>query len=85
MREMKWHVFNKKGEPLTWDGQAIEFNTKKDAKIFLSSCLNTYPKMLSDGIEIEEKILYYDGGHINLSGCTIDTDGELVTPSEWLS
>lgn len=85
MREKKWHVFNKDNLPLTWDGQAVEFDTEKDAKRFLSSCLYTYPDMLRDGIEITECIFYYDGGHINLSGCTVDTDGELVSPSEVLS
>lgn len=85
MREKKWHVFNDKDQPLCWDGQAIEFDTEKDAKVFLSTAIYGEIKMLDEGMRIEERILYYDGGHINLTGCTLDEEGNLLTPSETLS
>ena len=78
MREMKWHVFNKHNQPLTWDGEAIEFDTEKDAKHFVSSCIWNWPNLINDDIEIKNCIFFYDGGHINLSGYIVDEDGELA-------
>ena len=79
MREMKWHIYNTDfpGQPLTWDGAALEFDTKEDAERFMYSLpiceenLNAY---------VKSGILFYDGGYLNATGKIMiyNTDGEEV-------
>ena len=64
---LKYHIYNKDGEPLCWNNQAIDFDDYDSAHDFLLTA-----EMLTGNVyepyEIKEDILYYDGGHINLTG-----------------
>lgn len=79
MREMKWHIYNEKfpAQPLTWDGAALEFDTKEDAERFIASLPITED---NDGAYTTEGILFYDGGYLNATGKIMeyDTDGEEI-------
>ena len=79
MREMKWHIYNEKfsAQPLTWDGAALEFDTKEDAERFIASLPITED---NDGAYTTEDILFYDGGYLNATGKIVeyDIDGEEV-------
>lgn len=63
---LKYHIYNEDGEPLCWDNQAIDFDDYDSAHDFLLAA-----EMLTGNVyepyEIKEDILYYDGGHINLT------------------
>ena len=70
IKSMKWYIFNDEHEPLCWDGQALEFDTKESAERFLHS----HTDIMYDGYEgyceafgvvIKECIFYYDGGYVN--------------------
>lgn len=79
MREMKWHIYNEKfpAQPLTWDGAALEFDTKEDAERFIVSLPIIED---NDGAYATEGILFYDGGYLNATGKIIEygTDGEEI-------
>lgn len=68
---MKWHIFNEHDEPLCWDDQALEFDTKESAERFLHSYVDAmYDDRYDEycqtfGVEFKNCILYYDGGHLN--------------------
>lgn len=83
IKSMKWYIFNDEHEPLCWDGQALEFDTKEAAERFLHS----HTDIMYDGYEgyceafgvvIEECIFYYDGGCVNATNKIViyDQDGE---------
>jgi hypothetical protein len=79
MREMKWHIYNEKfpAQPLTWDGAALEFDTKEDAERFIASLPITKD---NDGAYATEGILFYDGGYLNATSKIMeyDIDGEEI-------
>ena len=79
MREMKWHIYNEKfpAQPLTWDGAALEFDTKEDAERFIVSLPIIED---NDGAYTTEGILFYDGGYLNATGKIIEygIDGEEI-------
>lgn len=67
IRDLKWHIYNKDypGQPLTWDGTALEFDTEESAQRFLESlpiCEENQHAYVTSGI------LYYDGGYMNATG-----------------
>ena len=88
IRPMKWHIFNEYDEPLCWDDQALEFDTKESAERFLHSHVDSFYDNFDEycqtfGVNIKEGILYYDGGYIDCTHKIIkyneeDNDGELV-------
>ena len=81
MREKKWHVFNKDtNQPLTWDGQAVEFDSEEAAIKFLNNC-NERGLYTADA-EVREAILYYDSGYINLTGVFIDENDRVIWPHQ---
>ena len=79
MREMKWHIYNEKfpAQPLTWEGAALEFDTKEDAERFIASLPITED---NDDTYATKGILFYDGGYLNATGKIIEygTDGEEI-------
>ena len=66
VRDMKWHIYNANylNLPLTWDNQALEFDTAEDAESFIYSL----PSEDSENAYIVCDILYYDGGYLNATG-----------------
>ena len=69
MRDMKWHILNTYDDaPLCWGDRCIEFDTEADARKFYDSM--SYAKKID--AYIKECIMYYDGGHVNLTGYTED-------------
>ena len=69
MRDMKWHILNTYDDaPLCWGDRCIEFDTEEDARKFYDSM--SYAKQID--AYIKECIIYYDGGHVNLTGYTED-------------
>ena len=63
VRDMTWNIFNKEsGQVLTWEGKAIDFASEDSAKAFLQ--LND---SIKDSAEVNQGILYYDGGYISES------------------
>lgn len=77
-RPMKWHVYGPDHEPLCWDGQALEFDTNMDAREFLASAISNsvWSEDFWVDAEIEEDILYYDGGYINATELLVGWDDE---------
>lgn len=77
IRPMKWHIFGPDSEPLCWDDQALEFDTEQDAKEFLASAIAAEDdrEFYSMAI-VAERILYYDGGHLNATNYRVDYDSE---------
>lgn len=74
---LKYHIYNEDGEPLCWDYQAINFDDYDSAHDFLLAA-----EMLTGNVyepcEIKEDILYYDGGHINLTNYNEPEGDELI-------
>lgn len=69
---MMWHIYNMNHEPLCWEDEALEFDTREDAEKFLSS---VWDDNFDDEMPvIVEDILYYDGGYLNASGCVVEID-----------
>ena len=66
---MKWYIFNKDNEPLTFDGKAIEFKNMESAKAFYETTKGLAPACFLDG-KVEPAILFYDGGHIAFDSLT---------------
>ena len=61
-RTMKYNIVEKStGNPLTWDGKAIDFDTESEAYHFAV----TADIRLGLDADIKHQILYYDGGHIS--------------------
>lgn len=79
MKKMKWHIYNEKfpSLPLTWDGAALEFDTKEDAEMFIASLPITED---NEGAYAKECILFYDGGYLNATGkiMAYDIGGEEI-------
>ena len=72
---MKWYIFNKDHEPMTFDGKAIEFKNMESAKAFYETVKQIVPEPEPDyfsGGKIESAILFYDGGHIAFDDLTKD-------------
>jgi hypothetical protein len=72
VRERKWHIYNTDypNLPLTWDGQALEFDAAEDAESFIYSL----PLEDSEHAYTVCEILYYDGGYLNVSGKILGYD-----------
>lgn len=87
-RPMKWHILNGSGNPFCWDDEAMEFDTQESALKFLNSYIegigaNRQEYFDTFGVSIQEGILYYDGGYINMTGKIVimneeDWSGELA-------
>ena len=73
MRKMKRHIYNVNfpNQPLTWDGAALEFDTKEDAKRFIASLPVIED---NDGAYACKDVLYYKGGYFNATGKVLDYD-----------
>ena len=71
---MKWHIYNTEHEPLCWNDNALEFDSREDAYDFLR---DVDEDLLLEGFTIVQDILYYDGGYINATDLRIVND-ELV-------
>ena len=90
MDRLKWRIYNKDHHPLCWGGKAINFDTREQAYRFLESYAKADNIDLdifcaATGIIIKKDILFYDGGHINLSGKIVipkDDDYKLVEDTE---
>lgn len=72
--DMRWYIFNKDDEPLTWDDKAIYFPSLLSANAFIEAYEKIYiPKPEEDyftnGVA-REVILYYDGGYISVDDIT---------------
>lgn len=78
IRDMKWHIYNENHEPLCWDTEALEFDTRDAANRFLYACFKDgdKPDEFYNGVMIVEDILYYDGGYLNATNLTIAYDEE---------
>ena len=74
IRDMKWHIYNTEHEPLCWNDNALEFDSREDAYDFLR---DVDEDLLLEGFTIVQDILYYDGGYINATDLRIVND-ELV-------
>lgn len=77
-RPMKWHIYGPENHPLCWDDQALEFDTNMDAREFLKSAMDN--SLLDEEfwveVEIEENILYYDGGYLDATNFRVEWDGD---------
>ena len=88
IRPMKWHIFNEYDEPLCWEDQAMEFDTKESAERLLHSHVDYFYDNFEEycqtfGVTIKEGILYYDGGYLDCTHKIVKyneetDDGELV-------
>lgn len=93
MDGLKWRIYNKYDKPLCWAGKAINFDTRQQAQRFLESYAKADNIDLdifcaAIGIIIKKDILFYDGGHIDLSGKVVipkDNDFDLMEDTECYS
>lgn len=72
-RPMKWHIYYGEHQPLCWEDQAFEFDTREAAEKLWASIEDYHASMLVDSIIVED-ILYYDGGYINATDCEYIVD-----------
>ena len=63
---LKYHIYNEDKEPLCWDGQIIDFDDYDSAHEFLLT-VEMLTGNMYEPYEIERDLLFYDGGHINLT------------------
>lgn len=71
--DMKWYIFNKDDEPLTWDDKAIYFPSLLSANAFIEATKSYVPEPEEDyytNAVAREVILYYDGGYISVDDIT---------------
>ena len=73
MRTLKWHIYNSEtpSKPLCWGHAALEFDTKEDAVNFWESLPKTKENLEA---RIEQDILYYPSGSVNVSGKILGYD-----------
>lgn len=64
--EIKWHIYDIDSNPLTWEDKQIDFDTYEAAEEFLF-CIKELTGDMCEPYEINGDILFYDGGHINLT------------------
>ena len=77
--DMKWYIFNKDNEPLTWDDKAIYFPTLLSANAFIEATKRYVPEQEEDyytNTVAREVILYYDGGYISVDDTSAQFDEE---------
>ena len=87
--EMKWYIFDENNHPVGWaDGDecpACEFDTEKDAQMFLGGILDLDPFIAEEFAEatVKECIFFYDDGKRNMSGLIPVANGDNVELKEW--
>lgn len=72
--DMKWYIFNKDDEPLTWDDKVIYFPSLLSANAFIEAYEKIYiPEPEEDyytNAVARKQILFYDGGYISVDDIT---------------
>ena len=88
IRELKWHIYNEKNNPLCWDDKMLEFDTEESANRFLHSCIddeNFEEYCKTYGISIQQTIAFYDGGYLDATNLIVehtDEDKHLINVKE---